>query len=95
MASKGERRSRVNDLANEVGVTFQALHLVIRTPTSGMHAQTATKVAMAIGVTERWLITGFGQKLRADALSDDEVALLDNYRQLSPELQRTIKHPRR
>lgn len=98
MASVGERlKSRIDELgisvqalADAVGITIQAIHLVIRDPNAGMHSETAGKIAQHLGVNERWLVSGLGQKLRTDALKDHEVEMLETFRKLTPELQRAI-----
>lgn len=98
MASVGERvKSRLDDLemsvqqlADAVGMTFQNIHLLIRDPQRGLHSENAAKIAQVLKVNERWLVMGLGPKLRTDARNDEEVELLDNFRQLSPELQKAL-----
>lgn len=82
----------VADLKEKVGPSpsLQAIYKVLRDPTAGFNSRTASKIAFAIGVHERWLVAALGPKDRDKSLREDETEFIENFRDLSPEEKRGL-----
>jgi transcriptional regulator with XRE-family HTH domain len=80
------------DLADALGVSAQAIGQVIKGDTKALTAENCARAARFLGVDFYWLATGDGTPIAADFARLDayESNLVTNFRQLSPEDQRTL-----
>lgn len=84
------KKTNPNQIEVRVGITRQAIYAMLKGTTANPTLPNLSKLCEFLGVRQDWLANGELPMFPAPALDDEEIDLVDSFRQLSPQHQRDI-----